>query len=93
MAKNKDFNGRQSLVICLIDGIQIFSITQAYLYASLMADYDSSARETSTFMFFVWKINWTSSHVIVVTEKHQTNDYPEMWPTFTEAELKDITVF
>ena len=31
--------------------------------------------------------------MIVVTEKHQTIDYPEMRPTFTAAELKDITAF
>ena len=28
-----------------------------------------------------------------MTEKHQTNGYPEMQPTFTTAELKDITSF
>ena len=28
-----------------------------------------------------------------MTEKRQTNDYPEMRPTFTAAELKDITEF
>ena len=31
--------------------------------------------------------------MIIVTEKHQTNDYPETQPTFTAAELKDITAF
>ena len=44
-------------------------------------------------MFFVWALHWTSSQVIVVTYKHQTNGYPEMRPTFTTAELKDITLF
>ena len=44
-------------------------------------------------MLFVWNLHWTLSQVIVVTEKHQTNDYPEMRPIFTAAVLKDITAF
>ena len=31
--------------------------------------------------------------VIVVTEKHKNIDYLKARPTFTVAELKDITVF
>ena len=68
-------------------------ITRAYPLASLTANYDSYARTTLTFMRFVWNSHWTSSQVIVVTETHKTNDYPEMRLTFTAAELKDIAVF
>ena len=58
-----------------------------------MANYDSYACATITFMLFVWNLHWTSSQVIIVIEKHQTNDYSEMRPTLIAAELKDITAF
>ena len=68
-------------------------ITKVYPYASLTANYDNFTRATLTFVFLICNMHWASSQVNVVTEKHQTTDYPEIRPTFTAAELKDITEF
>ena len=70
-----------------------FSIFPEPWYASLTANYDNYACATLTIVLFIWNLHWASSQVIIVTEKHQSVDYPEMRPTFTAAELKDITAF
>ena len=60
------------------------------MYASFTANYDNFVRVTLTFVLFIWDLHWASSQVIVVTEKHQTIDFPEMRPTFTVAETTII---
>ena len=64
-----------------------------YPYASLTVNYDNFTRATLMLVFLICNLHWALPKVIVVTEKHQTTDYPEMRPTFTAAELKDITAF
>ena len=79
------------MVNCPIDDIQIYSESlKSYLYTLLTANYDNYACATLMYMLLVWTLHWTSSQVIVVTEKHQTNDYPEMLNWKTSQRFKSI---